>query len=344
MKKLEAEIRTNTSNKYLTVKFPFDWDLVQLVKSMGMKWNPHERTWTSKEWTFKDPEEFPSPHLWKFGLRFRLQYLKRLMLRENYSPRTSRVYLSQIRMFENINGPDKDEIYSETIIRKYIDRQIETRQWARSTVALSILSLRFYYKHWLRRAFPENIRLPKSKLLLPEILSKSEVLRLCHAPKYSKHRMLLLLAYSSGLRVSEVVNLKNTDINLERNLIHIRQGKGQKDRMVGLSGIVREFYLKHSNEWLREESEWLFPGQDRKTHLSIRTAQKIFDNAKIAARIEKKISFHSLRHAYATHLHERGIGIRTIQKLLGHKNVKTTERYTHVSALDIRSIRSPLDQ
>ena len=149
------------------------------------------------------------------------------------------------------------------------------------------------------------------------------------------------MVYASGLRVSEVVNLKRQDIDISRETIKIRAGKGRKDRYTLVSETVRkdleEYYIRYNI------TNWLFSGADPNTHLAKRSAQYIFDHALKKAKIEKAASIHSLRHSFATHLLESGTDIRYIQELLGHASLITTERYTHVARRKVLSIRSPLD-
>lgn len=160
--------------------------------------------------------------------------------------------------------------------------------------------------------------------------------------KNPKHKALLLIVYSSGLRVGEVVRLKIADIDSKRMLIHVRDAKGRKDRFTMLSKQALT-YLRSYFKVFRPEV-WLFSGDKEESHLSERTAQRIFENACKKYGIMKKVSIHSLRHSFATHLLEEGTDLRYIQELLGHRSSKTTEIYTHVSKRDITKIISPLDR
>jgi len=148
--------------------------------------------------------------------------------------------------------------------------------------------------------------------------------------------------YSSGLRVGEVVRLKLEDIDSQRMLIHVKQGKGAKDRYTLLSKIALIQLRNYVKEYHPET--WLFPGAENKGHLTERTVQRVFENALIKARITKKASVHTLRHSFATHLLESGTDLRYIQELLGHQSSKTTEIYTHVTEKSINNIESPLDK
>jgi len=182
---------------------------------------------------------------------------------------------------------------------------------------------------------------PRHNARLSTVLSQGEISKILAMENNPKHRLLLMLAYSSGLRVSEVVALKKEHIDLSRKVIYVRLGKGRKDRCTILSEkasrVIAEYCACHNIE------TWLFPGQIAGRPLTIRSAQHIFDKAVRRAKIAKALSIHSLRHTFATHLLESGTDIRYIQELLGHSSVRTTERYTHVARRSILSIKSPLD-
>jgi len=166
-------------------------------------------------------------------------------------------------------------------------------------------------------------------------------MKILNAEKNLKHRFLLTLVYSSGLRVSEVVALKKEHIDLSRKVIYIKRGKGRKDRCTLLSEKAARLFAEYCK--ITEIKNWLFPGQPATSPLSIRSAQKIFEKATHQADIHKEVSIHSLRHTFATHLLENGTDIRYIQNLLGHSSLRTTERYTHIAKGSILNIISPLD-
>lgn len=157
-----------------------------------------------------------------------------------------------------------------------------------------------------------------------------------------KHKVLLMLVYSAGLRVGEVVHLKLADIDSHRKAIHVRSGKGKKDRYTLLSDVVVDLLREYWKAY--KPTEWLFEGQKEGKAYSVRSAEKVFEQAVAKARITKEISIHSLRHAFATHLLEQGTDIRFIQELLGHNSLRTTEIYTHVSSRAVANIRSPIER
>jgi len=176
---------------------------------------------------------------------------------------------------------------------------------------------------------------------LSVVLSREEVARLLKVVTNLKHKALLMIAYSAGLRVGEVVRLKVSDIDSQRMQIRVTAGKGAKDRYTLLSEtalvVLREYFRAY------KPKDWLFPGGEIGDHLSERSAQQIFQDAKKKAGIGKSATFHTLRHSFATHLLEDGVDIRYIQELLGHGTVETTQRYTHVTQKGMERIKSPLD-
>ncbi len=176
---------------------------------------------------------------------------------------------------------------------------------------------------------------------LPVVLSREEVARLLRVTTNLKHRALLMVAYSAGLRVAEAVRLKVSDVDSQRMQIRVTAGKGAKDRYTLLSGtalaVLRDYFRAY------KPKDWLFPGEDLTRHLSERSAQRIFQASKRKAGITKPATFHTLRHSFATYLLEDGVDTRYIQELLGHGSIETTERYTHVTQKGLGRIRSPLD-
>lgn len=187
----------------------------------------------------------------------------------------------------------------------------------------------------------EDIHRPRPEHRLPNVLSKEEVKAILQALSNVKHKCMLSLIYSCGLRRGELLNLKPADIDSNRNLIHIRLGKGKKDRVVPLSGkvleMLREYYVAYKPQ------HWLFEGQTAGQPYDERSLSEVLKQARQKAGITKPVTLHWLRHSYATHLLEAGTDLRYIQELLGHKHSKTTEIYTHVSMHSLQKIKSPFD-
>lgn len=187
----------------------------------------------------------------------------------------------------------------------------------------------------------ENISRPKREKKLPNVLSKEEVKSILVSPKNLKHKSMLSLIYSCGLRRSELLNLKIADVDSNRKLLLIKQGKGKKDRIIPLSekiiGLLREYYRAY------KPKQWLFEGQKEGIKYSEKSLESVLKQALIQTNIKKPVSLHWLRHSYATHLLENGTDLRYIQEILGHSSSKTTEIYTHVSTKSIQKIKSPFD-
>lgn len=206
----------------------------------------------------------------------------------------------------------------------------------------ALSAIKFYTQKVLLLEETVSYVRPKKEKKLPNVLSMNEVMLILKALHNLKHRAILYLTYSSGLRVGEVVRLKTQDIDFERKTLRVSQGKGRKDRLTLLSDTAMDIVQPYLQQ--EKPEKWMFPGQHPERHITERTVQKVFEQARAASGIKKRVSIHALRHSFATHLLEGGIDIRFIQELLGHQSVRTTERYTHVSVKDIRRIKSPLDQ
>ena len=204
--------------------------------------------------------------------------------------------------------------------------------------------MKFYYEQVLgREKFFWEIPRPKKPLLLPKLLNEDELRKLFNALSNKKHKAMLFTAYSAGLRVSEVVNLKIADIDSQRMQIFIARAKGKKDRYVNLSPILLDILRKYLLDYKPRPKIYLFESEQTLGGYPTRTAQQIFANAKKKAGIKKEVGIHSLRHSFATHLLDKGTDIKYIKDLLGHFNIKTTERYLHVSKQQLINIVSPLD-
>jgi integrase/recombinase XerD len=205
-------------------------------------------------------------------------------------------------------------------------------------------ALKSYFEQVLKREkFFWEIPRPKKPLQLPKVLNEDELARLFKALQNTKHKTMLFTAYSAGLRVSEVVNLKVKHIDSQRMQIFVENSKGKKDRYVALSPILLDIlraYLKRSKP---RPKNYLFESEQTFTAFPTRSAQRIFQMTKEKAGIKKEVGIHCLRHSFATHLLEKGTDIRYIKEILGHFNIKTTERYLHVSNKDLVNIISPLD-
>ena len=272
-----------------------------------------------------------------------LERLRRELRLRNYSPKTIKSYTSCIRTFVKYWGARGVIELSGEDIRRYLLFEIEHEGLSASTVNQIFNALRFLYVEVLKKPFViGGIPRPQTEKKLPVVLSQEEVKKIFSVARNPKHRVMLMLVYSAGLRVGEVVKLEPRDIDSSRGLIHVRGGKGRKDRYTVLSPLILEQLRGY---WkLFRPLRWLFEGERPGKSYSIRSAEKVFENAVKAAGIEKEVSIHSLRHSFATHLLESGVDLRYIQELLGHTSSKTTEIYTHVTQKKLGLIRSPIEQ
>lgn len=208
-----------------------------------------------------------------------------------------------------------------------------------NTSRLQYASLRFYFSEILKKPFTlEQVPVKKREKKLPKHLSKREIKSMIAGTKNLKHRLIIQLLYSSGLRLQEFIDLKRRDIDVERNLITVRQGKGKKDRVTIIAESLKINLIKYYQNYSLE-SDYLLTGRDGK--YSKKSVQEVLKKA--GRIIEKRVTPHMLRHSFATHLLENGVDLRIIQKLLGHSSVETTQIYTHVAANDIARIKNPLD-
>jgi len=277
------------------------------------------------------------------NLKIEEKYFKNLrknLVVRKYSPKTIKSYIHYNKDFLGYVRKKPNEITNEDV-KDYLFYLVEEKEVSASTLNTVINALKFYYGEVLKRGFVYELKRPKKDKKLPVVLSQEEISKILSSITNIKHRLILMLIYSAGLRVSEVVKLKPGDIDDERKLIHIKGGKGRKDRYTMLSEVAMEMIRRYLKEY--GQSIWLFSSQDKEKHITTRTVEKIFSNACKKANIKKNATVHSLRHSFATHLLERGTDLRYIQELLGHKSSKTTEIYTHVSNKDIGKIKSPLD-
>jgi site-specific recombinase XerD len=259
----------------------------------------------------------------------------------NYAPSTVECYIRAVAEFAGHFKKSPDQLGPEEI-RSWQLYLLNEKRVKLSTYIQAVCGLRFFYRNTLNRKIGiDRIPLPRYEKKLPVILSKEEVKALLEAPKNLGHRAILATLYGTGLRVSEVTNLKVEDLDRSRKVIWVRRGKGHKDRQVMLAEPLREVLVAYWR-WKRPTG-WLFPGAKPGCPISRET---VFDTCRKAARlagIAKAVHPHSFRHAFATHLLDDGVSLPVIQALLGHANLKTTARYLHVADITVRSTRSPLE-
>jgi site-specific recombinase XerD len=261
---------------------------------------------------------------------------------KGYSEHTHRDYLRYLRRFAKHFMRSPAEMGEEEI-RAFLLHLVEEQKADPYLQKAHISALKFFYRTTLGR--PEvvaNIPNPKLPKRMPVVLSGQEVLAIFEATPYIKHKAMIATTYAAGLRISEICSIRKTDIDSQRMRILIH-GKGKKDRYCLLSPMIlellREYYRK-----VRPKGDWLFPGRNPQKHLTRSSIHQAFKKAVKKVGIKKKVSMHTLRHAFATHLLENGTDLRFVQVLLGHASIRNTMRYTHVSNAALAQIESPWDR
>jgi len=264
------------------------------------------------------------------GLLLKLK--KELEIR-NYSKKTLKGYLFSVEKYLKYS---QDKGLNENSVKDYVINYLKNQN--PSTVSKDLFAIKFFFENILKQ--PVDLPNPKRNKTLPDILTIEEVKKLIEVTKNIKHRLIIKLLYGCGLRVSEIINLENKDLNFDESLIKVRLAKGKKDRFVKIPDSIK----KELRDYIKIiDSKYLFES-NRRGKLTIKSIQKIVqDNAKKAG-IKKRVYPHLLRHSFATHLLENGTDLRIIQKLLGHSDIKTTQIYTHISQASIKNVESPLDR
>ena len=363
--------------KQLAMQFSYDMELIQRVKELEARWSrslqlwylPYENglyrkiidafrdlAWTDASALFegqKPPEDITkplppgncnerkaqSPSMWQ-QKEIPAEYIARLK-RRRYSPNTVKTYAALFRAFINYFPAVRPSEISEEQIRTYQSYLVEERKVSQSTQNKAINAIKFYYEqvlglekknYWIER--------PRKEKYLPTVLSKQEVRQILQVQANLKHRCMLTLIYSAGLRSGELLRLRVQDIDSDRMLIAIKGSKGKKDRMTILSEraltLLRAYFRAYRPQ------KWLFEGASGGPYTPS-SLRRVFHDAVSKAGIQKSVRLHDLRHSFATHLLESGTDSRYIQRLLGHNNLNTTEIYLQVSKTDINLINSPLD-
>ena len=260
----------------------------------------------------------------------------------NLSPHTQRAYIQHVSLFAR-HFDRSPAVLGPEDIRTYQLYLMNERKLAPSSIQIAIAALRFLYRVTLKKKWDlkEVIPSPKSATKLPVVLSPDEVIRFLGCLNNIKHRAILTTCYAAGLRISEAVHLKLTDIDSQRMVIRVAQGKGQKDRYVMLSPKLLETLRSYWST--ARPKEWLFPGDFPDQPITRFTIAVACEKARRRSGISKPITPHSLRHAFAVHLLEAGTDVRTIQLLLGHRNLTTTARYLRIATSKVCGTVSPLD-
>ena len=271
-----------------------------------------------------------------------LQRMHEELLLKSYSENTIKTYCGEFAQLLYVLKEVNVDTLTPDRLRAYLLYCATTLKLSENVIHSRMNAIKFYFEQVLHREkfFFEEIPRPKKKSALPKVLGKSEVVKLFAQVQNFKHIIMLKLCYGMGLRVSEIVNLKISNIDSSRMLVHIENSKGKRDRYVPLPNSIledlRKYYLEYKPKY------YLFEGQYGGQY-AIRSVQSVFKNAMKKAKINKTVGIHGLRHSYATHLMEVGTDMVFIQKLLGHKDVKTTQIYAKVSKKQLEKVKSPLD-
>ncbi len=340
----KAELVKLRGENRIAVHFPNNTELViRMRKLTGAKWSN-----TLKAWHLPLTEEYQKQfkiHIPEDPLANKSKEIEafKLWLRsKRYSENTIGTYINALRSFLTFHQKKSiSEICNEDVIIYNNDYLLKNGLSA-SYQNQVVNAIKLFFKTQTDlRINPDLVHRPKSAHVLPNVLSKEEIKQILNAPKNIKHKAMLCLLYSCGLRRSEILNLKITHVDSKRKLLIIKQAKGKKDRVVPLSEkiiVQLQGYYKHYRPKI-----WLFEGQNQEEQYSERSLANVLKQALVIAKIKKPVSLHWLRHSYATHLLENGTDLRYIQEILGHKSSRTTEIYTHVSTKSLQNIKSPFD-
>ncbi len=343
-------LATHEEKEVILIRFPYNKTLTERVKKLpGARWSGALKTWyvpDNKHYR----EKFKLPvkstlkemlmNIHEVNQPAMIKMVEELELKA-YSPNTIKTYRNEFAQLLKLlkNYPVND--LSVERLRGYFLYCIKELKLTENQIHSRFNAVKFYFEKVLKRdRFLMEIPRPQKPSQLPKVINANDIKKMFSVVENIKHRLMLKLCYGMGLRVSEIVNLKITDIDGKSMQVFIERAKGKKDRYVNLPESIllelREYYKQY------KPKKYLFEGQFEGKY-SIRSAQKVFKNALTKAKINKTVGIHSLRHSYATHLLEAGTDISYIQKLLGHNDIKTTSIYTQVGKQDLKKIKSPLD-
>ncbi len=349
---LTYEYAEHKGKTIIKIIFPYRKDWAERVKQLPQaQWSQ-----TMKCWYVPDTEAYRE----KFKLETKIAspqllttlsaenqaalalFIKQLTLK-SYSPSTIKTYRNEfMQLLQTLKHVDVNTLTQERLADYFVWCNTD-QKLSENTIHSRLNAVKFYFEQVLKgEKFFWEIPRPKKRIILPKVISEEKVLKGLLEVENLKHKALLFVAYSAGLRVSEVVALKVTDIDSDRMQIRIEAAKGKKDRMATLAKTTLQILREYVTEY--KPKKYLFEGQGAEEHYSKRSAQTVFSNIYKKLKLPPSISFHSLRHSYATHLLENGTDIKYIQELLGHNDIKTTMRYVHVSIKELGKIESPIDK
>ena len=342
--KWNAKLIKHKNENRIAVFFEKNNELIERIKKVERSvWSQSKQFWhvpdtLDNRIRFKiAPTQLPSLE----GIE-QLEKFKYWLQSKRYSNNTIKTYTEALKSFLTFfNNKSVFEITNEDVIL-YNNNYILENKLSSSYQNQIVNAIKLYFNTIQNQVIAiEKIHRPKREKILPNVLSKEEVKLILTTHTNAKHKTMLAMIYSCGLRRSELLHLKPTDIDSKRNIVIIRQSKGKKDRITPLSPkileLLRAYYI------LYKPKKWLFEGQEAGTQYSEQSLQSVLKQALQKSKIMKPVTLHWLRHSYATHLLESGTDLRYIQELLGHSSSKTTEIYTHVSTKNLQQIKSPFD-
>lgn len=271
-----------------------------------------------------------------------LESFRQELVIAGYSPRTIKTYLFLVKDFLIFFNKDPKTTVRNDIVGFMVQKKEKDRV-SPTTLALVHCALTFFFKNFLHSTVMQEIKAPKKDKKLPSVLTKEEVRELIGAAKRGRNRLIVQFLYSTGVRVSEAVKMKIEDLDLTQKMGKVKSGKGSKDRVI----ILSKNWCSDIKKYLKKrkvKSDYLFSKRTLPKAISTDTVQRIIREACEKAGIQKEVTPHTLRHSYATHLMESGENIRTIQELLGHASLATTQIYTHVSTEALKKVKNPFDQ
>jgi site-specific recombinase XerD len=369
METIILSIAEHDGEQRLFAEFPKNKELIRIIKEVpGYRWSQSKKKWhfnksmqvlelikkkvgaLAKIDTVLLEQQFEEIEQKKIekklpqadtGTFTALDYFKEWMEQKRYSPQTIKNYLQAITSFFSY-FPEKqtDEITNADVI-EYNHKVIIANGISVSYQRIMVGALKLFYQtQQKKKIIIEELQRPFNEHRLPEVLSKEDVKKILDKTENLKHKTMLSLIYSCGLRIGEAISMKLKDIDSKRMMIRVIRGKGNKDRLIGLSPKILELLRKYYKVY--KPKEYLFEGQYGGKYSS-RSMERVLQNGVMKAGIKRKIVMHTLRHSYATHLLEAGTDIRYIQELLGHSSPKTTMIYTHVSSKKLGEIKSPFD-
>lgn len=347
----KTELSDHHGKQVIFIHFPYNNELINLLKqSLPVKWSASKKAWyiTDRQ-HFRSLFNLPPKTAGKNAIlsiseinQPAFTKLQEQLQLKGYSENTIKVYsLAFAQLLYTIKDYPADQL-SYDQLRSYLLYCKKKLKLSEAQIHSRMNAIKFYYEHVLKKDhFLSDLPRPKEPSKLPKVLSTSDIKKILNVTTNLKHKLILKITYGMGLRVSETINLKITDIDSKRMQVLIERSKGKKDRYVNLPASLltelRAYYIEY------RPRKYLFEGIYGEQY-SIRSAQEVFKSALKKAGIKKPVGIHALRHSYATHMLENGTDIYFIKELLGHHQLKTTERYLHVGNKNIKNVRSPLDQ